>query len=63
MAFFCGVRPDSKEDREAEAVASICLLPEPKLRRTLATPREEWECGITEEMVESRIKVLDRYGV
>ena len=36
VAFFCNVRPDSKEDREAEAVASICLLPEAKLRRLIA---------------------------
>lgn len=57
------MKPDSKEDVEAEAAASIAVLPEPKLRRILATPREEWEYGITEEMVEHRLKVLGAYGV
>lgn len=61
VAFFCNVKPDSKEDHEAEAVASICMLPEPRLRRILATPRDEWEHGITEEMVETRLKVLSVY--
>jgi Zn-dependent peptidase ImmA (M78 family) len=63
VAFFCNVVPDSKEDREAEAVASIALLPEPKLRRMLASAPEEWEHGFTQEMVEARLRVLDLYGI
>lgn len=63
VAFFRNVSLGSKEDVEAEAAASIAMLPEPKLRRLLATPREEWEHGITEEMVGHRLKVLDTYGV
>jgi Zn-dependent peptidase ImmA (M78 family) len=62
VAFFRNVSPGSKEDVEAEAAASIAIVPEPKLRRLLATPREEWEYGITEEMVEHRLKVLRIYG-
>jgi Zn-dependent peptidase ImmA (M78 family) len=63
VAFFCNVKADSKEDVEAEAAASIALLPEPKLRRLLRTPREEWEHGISEEMAEHRLNVLSTYGV
>jgi Zn-dependent peptidase ImmA (M78 family) len=63
VAFFCNVKPDSKEDVEAEAAASIAVLPAPKLRRIVATPREEWEHGITEEIVETRLRVLGTYGV
>lgn len=63
VAFFRNVAPDSKEDREAEAVAAIALLPEPKLRRTLAAPAEEWEYGLTPEMVKTRLQVLETYGI
>lgn len=63
VAFFRNVQPDSKEDVEAEAIASVAILPESKLRRLLTTPREEWEYDITEEMVAHRLKVLNTYGV
>ncbi|HEX3560403.1 MAG TPA: ImmA/IrrE family metallo-endopeptidase [Pyrinomonadaceae bacterium] len=63
VAFFCNVRPDSKEDREAEVFASVALLPEAKLRRMLQAPPEEWEPGFTQQMIEFRLKVLDTYGI
>lgn len=63
VSFFRNVQPDSKEDVEAEAVAAIAMLPEIKLRRLLVTPREEWDFGITEEMIEFRMRVLAIYSV
>jgi Zn-dependent peptidase ImmA (M78 family) len=62
-AHFFRLRPDTKQEFEAEAFALVALLPEPKLRRLLATPEEEWEPGFTAEMVEVRLKVLQLYGV
>ncbi len=39
--FSCKFKPDSKEDREAELLASICLLPEPLLRKMLKENADE----------------------
>jgi len=62
-AFFFGLKPNTREEIEAEAFAVVALLPEPKLRLLLGIPQSEWECGITEEMIALRLKILDTYGV
>lgn len=62
-AYFFRLKPDTKQEFEAETFAVVALLPEPMLRRLLASSEEEWEAGFTGEMIEFRLKVLDRYGV
>lgn len=62
-AHFFRLRPNTKQEFEAEVFSSVALLPEPKLRRMLAAAPEEWEPGFTQEMVEFRLKVLELYGV
>lgn len=56
------VREPPKVRFEAEAFAHIALIPEPLLRRMLASEIED-EYGYPREMLEFRLKVLDRYGV
>lgn len=63
VAYFFRLKPDSKEEHEADVFASLALLPEPKLRRMLKVPAEEWEPGFTKEMVEFRLTVLETYCV
>lgn len=63
VAYFFRLKPDSKEEHEADAFASVALLPEAKLRRMLKISAEEWEPGFTKEMIEFRLKVLETYGV
>jgi Zn-dependent peptidase ImmA (M78 family) len=62
-AHFFRLRPDTKQEHEAEVFASVALLPEQRLARLLDTPENEWETGFTTNMVEFRLKVLDMYGV
>jgi Zn-dependent peptidase ImmA (M78 family) len=75
VAFFCNVL-DTKEDREAEAFASIALVPEPLLRRILKDKdyehlalgeideegeAREFDHGISRKMLEYRLQVLELY--
>lgn len=62
-AHFFRLRPDSKQEFEAEAFAAVALLPEPLLRRILAEGGDFEAEGFTRDIVEFRLKVLDRYGV
>lgn len=62
-AHFFQLRPDTKQEFEAEVFAVVALLPEPRLRQMLQLPAEEWEAGFTRDMVELRLKVLDLYGI
>ena len=63
VAYFFRLRPDTKQEFEAEAFAAVALLPEPLLRRILAEGGDFEGEGFTRDVVELRLKVLDRYGV
>jgi Zn-dependent peptidase ImmA (M78 family) len=62
-AHFFRLRPDSKQEYEAEVFAAVALLPEPLLRRIIAEGGDFEGEGFTRDVVEFRLKVLDRYGV
>lgn len=62
-AHFFRLRPDTKQEFEAEVFATVALLPEPLLRRILAEGGDFDGEGFTRDIVEFRLKVLDRYGV
>lgn len=62
-AHYFRLRPGTKQEHEAEVFAAVALLPEPKLRRMLKVPAEEWEPGFTKEIIEFRLRVLETYGV
>lgn len=62
-AHFFRLRPGTKQEHEAEFFAAVALIPERRLRRLLSTPRDEWDDGISEEMVTIRLKVLELYGI
>ena len=62
-AHYFRLRPGTKQEHEAEVFATVALIPEWKLRRLLLTTRDEWEHGITEEIVQDRLKVLELYGI
>jgi Zn-dependent peptidase ImmA (M78 family) len=57
------LREEPRVKLEADAFAAVALLPEPKLRRMLSIPVEEWEPGFTAEMIEFRLKVLELYRI
>lgn len=59
---FYGLKPNSKQEREAEALALCALIPEPLLRYMLTWEIED-EYGYTRDMLEARLKVLDEFGV
>ena len=59
---FRGLRPDTKQEREAEALALCALIPEPLLRQMLTWEIED-EYGYTRDILEARLKVLDEFGV
>ena len=56
------LKPNTREELEAEAFAVIALIPEPLLRRMLSSEIED-EYGYTREMLNFRLKVLDLYGI
>jgi Zn-dependent peptidase ImmA (M78 family) len=62
-AHFFRLRPDTKQEHEAEVFAAVALLPEPLLRRLLSEGADLEEEGFTKDVVEFRLKVLDLYGV
>lgn len=62
-ALFLGLQPGTREEIEADIFAVVALIPEPLLRRMLGTPEEEWQHGFTAEMLELRLRVLEKYGV
>jgi Zn-dependent peptidase ImmA (M78 family) len=61
-AFFYGLRPDAREEFEADAFAAVAMIPEPLLRRLLAWEIEE-EYGYARDLINFRLKVLDTYGI
>lgn len=63
VAYFFRLRPHTKQEFEAEVFATVALLPEPTLRRILAEGGDFEAEGFTRDIVEFRLKVLDRYGV
>jgi Zn-dependent peptidase ImmA (M78 family) len=63
VAYFFQLKPDSKQEHEAEVFAAVALLPEPLLRRLLAEGSDFDEAGFTKDVVEFRLKVLDLYGI
>ncbi len=63
VAYFFRLRPDTKQEHEAEVFASVALLPEPLLRRVLAEGGDFEAEGFAKDMVEFRLKVLDLYGI
>ena len=62
-AHFFRLRPDTKQEFEAEAFAAVALLPEPLLRRLLGEAADFETEGFTKDIVEFRLKVLDLYGI
>jgi Zn-dependent peptidase ImmA (M78 family) len=62
-AHFFRLRPDTKQEFEAEAFAAVALLPEPLLRRLLSEASDFEAEGFTKDIVEFRLKVLDLYGI
>lgn len=60
---FFHLHEDRKVKFEADAFAAVALLPEPLLRRLLSEGADLSEEGLTKEIVELRLKVLDLYGV
>jgi len=61
-ANFFHVREPPKVKFEADAFAIVAMIPEPLLRRMLTWEIEE-EYGYTRDMLNFRLKVLDKYGV
>jgi len=59
-ASFFKLKPNSKDEFEAEVFAVVALLPEPKLRRLLS---DEIEDEYMKELMAFRLRVLDTYGV
>lgn len=62
-AHFFRLRPDTKQEFEAEAFAVVAVLPETLLRSTLAEGGDFEEEGFTRDIIEFRLKVLEMYGI
>lgn len=62
-AHFFRLRPDTKQEHEAEVFSAVALLPEPQLRRLITEVADFESEGFTKDMVEFRLKVLDLYGI
>jgi Zn-dependent peptidase ImmA (M78 family) len=63
VAYFFRLRPHTKQEYEAEVFAAVALLPEPVLRRIIYEGGDFEGEGFTQDIIEFRLKVLDRYGV
>lgn len=63
VAYFFRLRPHTKQEFEAEVFAAVALLPEPLLRRIISEGGDFEGEGFTRDIIEFRLKVLDRYGV
>lgn len=78
VAYFYQQKPDTKEDKEADAFSTISVLPEPLLRRLLAENASEYlasgqvdedgevtaNCyGFTMKLIKERLKVLETYSL
>ncbi|MDQ3918113.1 MAG: ImmA/IrrE family metallo-endopeptidase [Acidobacteriota bacterium] len=78
VAFFYQLRPNTKEDREADAFAYTALLPEPLLRRLLTENADELracveydedgnatesEYGLTGKIIYGRMEVLGLFRI
>lgn len=63
VAYFFRLRPDTKQEFEAEVFATIAVLPEPLLRRLISENADFAEEGFTKDVVEFRLKVLELYGI
>jgi len=63
VAFFCNVKPDTKEDREAEAVAIASLIPFPLMTKLLASEEYAADHSLPAELPKSRRDLFATYGI
>lgn len=63
VTYYYRLRPQTREEIEADAFAIVALIPEPLLKKLLAAEEYAEDYGLSAELLKERCELFARYGI